>query len=61
LLFGAASKWGLLKDRHWLVALSWLHLDLALPLLTLFITIRGVDGYCSFRRARFYQDQHRLV
>ncbi len=44
-LFGAASKWGFLKQGHWLVTLSWLHLDLALPLLTLFIAIRGVDGY----------------
>jgi len=53
-LFGAASMWGTLRPEAaagaaaqspWVVNLGFLHLGLFVPLLTMFVVIRGIDGY----------------
>jgi MFS transporter, OPA family, glycerol-3-phosphate transporter len=45
ILFGAASQWGSAQNGRWLVSLGFLHLDLFFPLLTMFVVLRGIDGY----------------
>jgi OPA family glycerol-3-phosphate transporter-like MFS transporter len=50
ILFGAASMWGTFQpvaagQNPWVVKLVFLHADLFIPLLTMFVVIRGIDGY----------------
>ena len=49
-LFGAASMWGTqvldaTGHSQWIVKLGFLHAGLFVPLLTMFVAIRGIDGY----------------
>ncbi len=53
ILFGAASMWGMLRPgaaagstaNPWVANLGFLHVGLFVPLLSMFIVIRGIDGY----------------
>jgi OPA family glycerol-3-phosphate transporter-like MFS transporter len=53
ILFGAASMWGMLRPgavagshlNPWVVDLGFLHVGLFVPLLSMFVLIRGIDGY----------------
>src|SRR6266567_1599028 len=53
ILFGAASMWGMLRPgavagsplNPWVVNLGFLHVGLFVPMLSMFVLIRGIDGY----------------
>jgi OPA family glycerol-3-phosphate transporter-like MFS transporter len=54
IVFGAASTWGMMRTNAaslsppanpWVVNLGFLHVGLFVPLLSMFVVIRGIDGY----------------